>query len=105
MYIIGYGVARGLSLKYQTLTVIMSVAQNTELFTHALSGITIMFIPGKEPKCRTVRLNTGHLATLLEYNISWKPHDPIPISRGQRPPSPRINAYVPRVLWCLFMPQ
>src|SRR6218665_2669659 len=40
------------------------VAQNIELFTHALSGITIIFIPDKEPKYRKVRLNTGHLATL-----------------------------------------
>src|SRR6218665_505401 len=35
-----------------------------ELFTHGLSDITIIFIPDKEPKYQTVRLNTGHLATL-----------------------------------------
>jgi len=46
----------------QTLTVTVSVAQNIELFTHALSGITIAFIPDKEPN--TVWLNTGHLAIL-----------------------------------------
>src|SRR6218665_2985560 len=31
---------------------------------HALSGITFIFIPDKEPKYRTVRSNTLHLATL-----------------------------------------
>jgi len=47
------------------LTVPMLVAQNIEIyFTHALSGITIIFIPDKEPKYRTLRLNTGNLATL-----------------------------------------
>src|SRR6218665_772581 len=30
-----------------------------------ISGITIIFIPDKVPKYRTVRLSTGHLATLL----------------------------------------
>jgi|SRR6218665_487430 len=40
-------VARWLSSKYRTL------AQNIELLAHALSGITIIFIPDKEP-------NTGH---------------------------------------------
>jgi len=35
------------------------------VFVHALSGITLIFIPDKEPKYRTVRLNIGHLATLL----------------------------------------
>ena len=39
----------------------VSVAQ---ILTHALSGITIIFISDKEPKYRIVRLNTGHLATL-----------------------------------------
>jgi len=56
-------VARWLSSKYRTLAVPVSVTQNIELFTHALSGITVIFIPDKEPKYRTVRLNTGHLAT------------------------------------------
>jgi len=43
----------------------MLVAQNIELFTHALSSITIIIlIPDKGPKYRTVKLNTGHLATL-----------------------------------------
>jgi len=43
-----------------TGTLAVSVAQNIESFTHTLSGITIIFIPDKEPKCRTARLNTGH---------------------------------------------
>jgi len=34
------------------------VAQNIELFTHALSGITIAFIQDKKPNYRTVWLNT-----------------------------------------------
>jgi len=48
----------------------MLVAQNIELFAHALTGtpITIIFIPNKDPKYRTVRLSIGHLATLV--NIS-----------------------------------
>ena len=59
-------VAKWLSQKYRTLTVPMSVAQNIELLTHALLfGITIIFVPNKEPKYRTVRLNAGHLATLI----------------------------------------
>jgi len=58
--------ARRFSPKYQTLF----VAQNFELITHALSGVTIIFIPDKEPKYRTVRLNTGHLATLLCQPVS-----------------------------------
>ena len=33
--------------------------------THALFGITLIFIPDKEPKYWSVRLNTGRLATLL----------------------------------------
>src|SRR6218665_2754119 len=59
-----YRVARWLSPKYRTLAV--PVAQNIELFTRALSNImpTIIFIPDKKPKYRTVQLNTGHLATL-----------------------------------------
>src|SRR6218665_3520597 len=57
-------VARWLSQKYRTLTMSMLVAQNIELVTLALSGITIILIPDKGPKHRTVRLNTGHLATL-----------------------------------------
>ena len=40
-------------------------AQNIELFTHVLSGNNINFIPDKESKYRTVRLNTGHLATII----------------------------------------
>ena len=51
--------------KIPKLAVLVSVAQGILLFTHALSGITVIFIPDKEPKYRTVRLNTGHLATLL----------------------------------------
>jgi len=46
-------VARWLSPKYRTLSV--SAAQNIELFIHALSGITIIFIPDKEPKNWTVQ--------------------------------------------------
>ena len=42
----------------------VSLAQTIELFTHVLSGITINIIPDKEQKYRTVRLNTGQLATL-----------------------------------------
>jgi len=42
----------------------VSVAQNIELLTHALFGITIIFILYKEPKYRIVRLNTGHPTTL-----------------------------------------
>jgi|SRR6218665_2836856 len=52
----------------------VSVAQNIELFTRALSGITIIFIPDKKPNYRTVRLNTGHLATLLvliQVMVNW----------------------------------
>jgi len=47
----------------------VSLAQTIELFTHVLSGITVNIIPDKEPKYQTVRLNTGHLATLLENNV------------------------------------
>jgi len=39
-------------------------AQTIELFTYVFSGITINSILDKEPIYRTVRLNTGHLATL-----------------------------------------
>jgi len=46
------------------------VTQNIELFTHALSGITIVLILDKEPKYQTVRLNTGHLATLRSNEVS-----------------------------------
>src|SRR6218665_1177655 len=42
-----------------------SVAQNIEIFAHALSGIAIIFIPDKEPKYRTIQLNTGHPAILV----------------------------------------
>jgi len=38
--------------------------EDSKYRTHALSGISFIFIPDKEPKYRTVRLNTGHLATL-----------------------------------------
>jgi len=40
-----------MSQKYQTLSV--PVTQNIEMLTHALSCITIIFIPDKEPKYRT----------------------------------------------------
>jgi len=66
-------VARWLSQKYRTLTVSMLVAQNVELFTLALSGITIILIPDKSPKYRTVRINTGHLATLNMKYINRPP--------------------------------
>ena len=49
----------GGSPKYRTLAVPACVAQNVELFTHVLSGITIIFIPDKGPKFRR------HLATLV----------------------------------------
>ena len=62
-------VARWLSPKYRTLAVPVSVAQNIELFTHALSCIIIIFIPNKETKYRTVRLNTGHLANLFTASL------------------------------------
>jgi len=52
----------------------MLVAQNIELFTLALSGITIILIPDKGPKYRTVRLNTGHLATLNMKYINRPPY-------------------------------
>jgi len=43
----------------------MWVAQNIGLLTHALSDIIIInfLYPDKEQKYRTVRLNTGRLAT------------------------------------------
>src|SRR6218665_825466 len=47
----------------RTRAVSASVAQNIEPYTHALSCISIIFIPDKEPKYRTVQLNTGYLAT------------------------------------------
>ena len=69
----------------------MLVAQNIELFTLALSGITIILIPDKGLKYRTVRLNTGHLATLsmkyinrppllddLDPPLQTKIHSPLP---------------------------
>ena len=46
-------VARWLSPKYRTLAVLVSVAQNIELLTHALSGIIIIFTQYIEPKYRT----------------------------------------------------
>jgi|SRR6218665_2904051 len=62
-------VVRWLSPKYRKLAVPVSVIQNIELFAHtrALSVITIIFIPDKEPKYRTFRLNTGYLATLRPH--------------------------------------
>ena len=51
----------------------MLVAQNIELFTLALSGITIILIPNIGPKYRTVRLNTGHLAALNMKYINRPP--------------------------------
>jgi len=63
-------VASCLSPKYRTLAVPVSVAQNIELFTHALYRITVNVTPNKELKQRTARLNTGHLATLFAiYNL------------------------------------
>jgi len=56
------------------LTMSMLVAQNIELFTLALSGITIILIPDKGQKYRTVRLNTGHLATLNMKYINRPPY-------------------------------
>ena len=37
----------GSSQKYRILAVPMSMAQNIELLTHELSGITIIFIPDR----------------------------------------------------------
>ena len=51
----------------------VAVAQNIELFTLALSGITIILIPDKGPKYRTVRLNTVRLATLNMKYINRPP--------------------------------
>src|SRR6218665_1929207 len=65
---------RWLSKKYRTLTMSMLVAQDIELFTLALFGITIILIPNKGPKHRTVRLNTGHLATLNMKYINRPPY-------------------------------
>src|SRR6218665_2814489 len=67
-------VARWLSQNNRTLTVSMLVAQNIELFTLALSGITIILTPDKGQKYRTVRLNTGHLATLNMKYINCPPY-------------------------------
>src|SRR6218665_2552117 len=53
-------------LDTETLTVTVSVADNIELLTHVLSGITIILIPDQETKYRTVWLNAGHPATLIE---------------------------------------
>src|SRR6218665_3620094 len=66
-------VARWLSQNYRILTVSMLVAQSIELFTLALSSITIILTPDKCPKYRTVRLNTGHLATLNMKYINRPP--------------------------------
>ena len=52
----------------------MLVAQNIELFTLALSGITIILISNKGPKYWTVRLNTGNLATLNMKYINHPPY-------------------------------
>jgi len=37
---------------------------------YKLSGITIIFIPDKEPKYRTVLLNTGHLLATLSVGLN-----------------------------------
>ena len=63
-------VARLHPQKYRTLTVPMSIAQNIELLTSALSGITIIFIPDKEPKYWTLRLNTGHLRSSPRLRVN-----------------------------------
>jgi len=53
------------------------VARNIELLTHALSGFTIISIPNKEPKHRSVWTNTGHLhgnptyGPGLSLNANW----------------------------------
>ena len=52
----------------------MLVAQNIELFTLELSGITIILIPDKGPKYLTVRLNIGHPATLNMKYINRPPY-------------------------------
>jgi len=61
----------------------VSVEQNIEPLTHALSGITIISIPDKVRKYRTVRLNTGHLATLGVGLIYQRPTLP-PLSLWKR---------------------
>lgn len=38
--------------------------KSIELLTYALSGVNIIFLPGKEPKYRAVLLNTELLATV-----------------------------------------
>jgi len=65
---VGLRVSRWLSQKYMTIP--MLVAQTIELLTHVLSGIAIIFLPDKEPKCWTVRLNTGHWVTLVGLRFS-----------------------------------
>src|SRR6218665_446807 len=59
-------VTRWISRKYRTVPV--SLSQNIELFIHALSGI--IFTPDKEPKYRKVRLNSRHLATIVEAGLT-----------------------------------
>jgi len=60
--------------KIRTLTVSMLVAKNIELFTHALSGITIIIlILDKCPKYQTVRLNTGHHQATLNMKYINRP--------------------------------
>jgi len=49
----------------------MSVAQKIKLLTHALSGITIIFIPDTEPKFRTVRLNIRHVIRTFTLWKTW----------------------------------
>jgi len=59
-YVNSFRVAKWLSQKYRTLVVPMWEAQNIDLLTYTLSGITIICLPDNEPKHRTVRLHTGH---------------------------------------------
>jgi len=53
----------------------VSVTQNIELCARPLSGITVVFIKEKEPKYRTVRLNTKHLATPRQRNEKERKYD------------------------------
>jgi len=74
-------VARGFSQKYRTLVVPMSVAQNIQLWTHALSGIIVIFIPDKEQKYQTVHLNIyptpGNPLESTRWNLTKKVKDTV----------------------------
>ena len=87
-----------ISPKYRTLAVPVSLAQTIELFTHVFSGVTINIIPDKEQKYRTVRLNTGHLATL-----SWSKDLEWTSSRSKAPPKRCLFSIPPPSKDCSFL--